>query len=404
MQQLLAIAKNTFLQTVRQPTYGIIVLVTLGGLALAPSLTGWTLDDDDKMLRDIGLSTLLIQGLFLACFTASSVINTEIEEKVVLTSVVKPISRFAFILGKYLGVLGAVAAAQYLAGAAIFMMLRHGVMQTASDTLDMTVVIFGPIAVVFALAAATALNYVFDWRFLPAFLTLIVPLSLLGLVVQLTLGKDWKPKSYEITQTMDNLPSEVMQEGTLRGIVEFRPLEGHGTLTGNRGLLVHKILRGPINDDDRDYLMNLSDMAQWKKDVNFLVIETRKHQGPEIFKAGVLVFGAVAVLTSIAVMLSTRWGMIATYVGSIFATCVGLTVDHYQHQIIHSRAPGWMKTAVEWVYPVIPNFQMFWMIDALSEDRIIPWNYVANAYGYAALCIAAFLLAAGALFETREVG
>src|SRR6185369_4986812 len=102
--------------------------------------------------------------------------------------------------------------------------------------------------------------------------------------------------SYEVTQTMDNLPPEAMQEGALRGIVEFRPLAGHGTLTGNRGLLVHKILGGPINDDDRDYLINLSEMPQWKKDVNFLVIETRKHQGPETFKAGVLVFGAVAIL------------------------------------------------------------------------------------------------------------
>ena len=49
------------------------VQATLGGLALAPSLTGWTLDNDDKMLRDIGLSTLLIQGLFLTCFAASAI-------------------------------------------------------------------------------------------------------------------------------------------------------------------------------------------------------------------------------------------------------------------------------------------------------------------------------------------
>jgi len=404
MQQSYAIAKNTFLQTVRQPTYGIIVLVTLGGLALAPSLTGWTLDDDDKMLRDIGLSTLLIEGLFLACFTASSVINTEIDEKVVLTSMAKPISRFAFIFGKYLGVLAAVGAAQYLAGVAIFMMLRHGVMQTASDQLDMTVIVFGPLAVIAALVAATALNYVFDWRFLPAFLSLIVPLSIVGVIVLLSVDKQWKPKTYEVTQTMDNLPPEASEPGALRGIIEFRPLEGHGTLEGNRGLLVHKTLRGPINDDDRDYLMNLSDSGQWKKDINFLVIETRKHQGPEIFKAGLLVFGAVSVLTAIAVMLSTRCGMIATYVGCILATCLGLTVDHYQHQIAHSRAPEAIKTAVAWAYPVIPNFQMFWMIDALSEDRLIPWSYVGQAYGYAALCIGAFMLASAALFETREVG
>ncbi len=60
MTQFLAIVKNSFLQAIRQPVYGIVVLVTLLGLALAPSMTGWTLEDDNKMLRDIGLSTLLV--------------------------------------------------------------------------------------------------------------------------------------------------------------------------------------------------------------------------------------------------------------------------------------------------------------------------------------------------------
>ena len=114
MSQFLAITRNTFVQTVRQPIYAIIVLVTLGGLALAPSLTGWTLDDDNKMLRDLGLSTLLVQGLFLSCFAASVVLNAEIEDKTVLTSVAKPVGRPVLVLGKYTGVLGALLVAHYL--------------------------------------------------------------------------------------------------------------------------------------------------------------------------------------------------------------------------------------------------------------------------------------------------
>ena len=105
MIQFPAIVKNSFLQAVRQPVFGIIVIVTLGGLALAPSMTGWTLDDDNKMLRDIGLSTLLVQGIFLACFCASNVIDQEIADRTALTVVAKPVSREVFILGKYVGIL-----------------------------------------------------------------------------------------------------------------------------------------------------------------------------------------------------------------------------------------------------------------------------------------------------------
>jgi len=49
------------------------------------------------------------------------------------------------------------------------------------------------------------------------------------------------------------------------------------------------------------------------------------------------------------------------------------------------------------------NLQVFWMGDALSVDQAIPWSYVATACGYAALDVAAVLLAGMFLFEGREI-
>src|SRR5262245_51378904 len=141
MTRFLAVTRNTFLQTLRQPIYGLIVLATLGSLALAPSITGWTLDDDNKLLRDLGLSTLLVQGLFLAAFSAAGVISKEIEDKTVLTVAAKPISRGTFIAGKYCGVLLALCVAHYLAMLALTLTLRHGVLQTSAESSDVTVLI-----------------------------------------------------------------------------------------------------------------------------------------------------------------------------------------------------------------------------------------------------------------------
>ena len=53
---------------------------------------------------------------------------------------------------------------------------------------------------------------------------------------------------------------------------------------------------------------------------------------------------------------------------------------------------------------MVPNFQFFWMVDALNEYRLIPLSYVVSTSGYALAYIAALLLLAMALFETREVG
>src|SRR5262245_7401566 len=138
MSQFVAVTRNTFLQTLRQPIYGIIVLATLGSLAIEPSITGWTLDDDNKLLRDLGLSTLLIQGLFLAAFGASGVISKEIEDRTVLTVVAKPIGRATFIAGKYAGVLLALCLAHYIAILGFVMTLRHGVLQTSAESSDIT--------------------------------------------------------------------------------------------------------------------------------------------------------------------------------------------------------------------------------------------------------------------------
>jgi hypothetical protein len=399
MSRVVAISKNAFLQTVRQPVYGIILLATLGGLALAPSITGWTLDDDNKMLRDIGLSTLLIQGLFLACFAASSVLDVEIEDKSVLTVAAKPVPRWQFVLGKYLGVLGALTAAHYLAGMAFYMTMRHGVLQTARETSDPTVLVLGPGIMLLVLIVAAVLNYIYDWRFLPTVFTLVLPLWTLSTVVLLVIDRDWKIRSFEITQTMDNLPPEVTDPTVLKGIVVFRPLPGDSQIQGHRGLLVRREWDGPINDADHKYLLGLTDQLQWKRDVDFLVTESRKAQGLEIFKAGVLVLVALTILSSLAVAAATRLGMIANFVVCLAAIMAGLAAD----QIIKPIAEAG-ETWASIVYRAIPNFQCFWMIDALSDNRVIPWSYLASAASYGVLYALALLLLGMALFETREVG
>jgi hypothetical protein len=399
MNQWLAVARNTCLQTMRQPVYGLILVASLGGFALMPSLTGWTLDDDNKMLRDLGLSTLLMQGLFLACFAASQVLDTEIEDKTVLTVAAKPVGRFVFILGKYAGVMLAVLSAHYLGTVAFFMAMRHGVLQTASDTSDVTVLVMGPGLMLLVVVASTVLNYVWDWRFLPTMIGLSLPAAALGSAVLLVVDRHWRIGGYETTQTMDDLPPEIDDPTKLRGIIEFRPLEGFSTLPGHRGLLVRKNWKGPISDAEREYLAGLSPSLRWKKDINFLFSETRKLQAPEVFKSSILILVAVGMLAAMAVAASTRLGMISTLVVCLAALGAGLSAE----QVLRPLADAG-STWASGVCQLLPNFQFFWMIDALSEDRVIPWRYVVGAGGYGLLYGAAALLLGAALFETREVG
>src|SRR3972149_2942165 len=138
-----ALPLNPFVETLPQPIYGVILLATAGMLILNVSLAGFTLDDDDKLLLDLGLSTLLLSGLFLSAFSAAGVLSREIENKTVLTVISKPVSRPVFILGKFAGLMAALLIAYYLCTLVFVLTIRHGVLQSSSDPWDAPVLTFG---------------------------------------------------------------------------------------------------------------------------------------------------------------------------------------------------------------------------------------------------------------------
>ena len=60
INKLFTVAKNTFTETLRQPVYSVILAFALFLFILSPSITMYSLDEDIKLLREIGLSTLFI--------------------------------------------------------------------------------------------------------------------------------------------------------------------------------------------------------------------------------------------------------------------------------------------------------------------------------------------------------
>lgn len=169
MQKLWAIATNAFLETIRQPIFLILLLVTFGILVLDLSLAGWTMDNesngDNRMLIDLGLSTLLMSGLFVAAFSASGTLAREIEDRTVLTVVSKPVARPIVLLGKFLGVAAAVTVAFYLASLVFLMTVRHGVMTTVRDKFDLAVVCLGLGSFFLTMLLSLFCNYFFGWNF-----------------------------------------------------------------------------------------------------------------------------------------------------------------------------------------------------------------------------------------------
>lgn len=192
MHKVFTIANNTFTETLRQPVYAVILATALLLFFISPSLTMYTMSDDNKLLREIGLSTLFLTCLFIAIFSASGAVAEEIESKTITTVLSKPVQRPIFILAKFLGVVAAVALAHYICTIALLMVIRHGVLETARDTHDWTVIGTAATVVGIAVLLSAFFNYAYDWKFSSTVIVLGAILATLGVIFLALIDRNWQ--------------------------------------------------------------------------------------------------------------------------------------------------------------------------------------------------------------------
>ncbi len=114
--------------------------------------------------------------------------------------------------------------------------------------------------------------------------------------------------------------------------------------------------------------------------------------------AGLLILFALWILAGLALLCSTRLELISTLVICSGFFLLGLMSDY----LFGSRAEkgSWWASIL---YTVLPNWQQFWMADALETEKSIPWKYVGTALAYVVGYVGASLAAALCLFEDREL-
>jgi ABC-type transport system involved in multi-copper enzyme maturation permease subunit len=100
---LLAVAANTYRETVRERVlYNLVffaILMTLSGLLLRQL----SIRQDEKIIKDVGLASMEIFGTMIAIFIGVGLVGKEIERRSLHPLLAKPLSREAFLLGKFCG-------------------------------------------------------------------------------------------------------------------------------------------------------------------------------------------------------------------------------------------------------------------------------------------------------------
>jgi ABC-type transport system involved in multi-copper enzyme maturation permease subunit len=104
LPKLSAVALSTAKSTIAQPLFAIIMALGIFALVIFIFIPYFTLTSDIKMLKDSGLSLILILSIIQAVWAASTSVADEVEGKTALTVLSKPVSRRDFILGKFAGI------------------------------------------------------------------------------------------------------------------------------------------------------------------------------------------------------------------------------------------------------------------------------------------------------------
>lgn len=193
LQQIWTVAHTTFRESIRQPIYLVVLLTTVALLALSPAFSTYTLEEDDRLLVDVGLNAIFLGGVFLSSFTAAGVLSEEIRRRTVLSIVSKPIGRAVFLIGKFLGVCAAIAVAHWIWSVVFVLTLRHGVMMTVRDPYHLPVLTSGFGALGLSLLLAVLINYFLRKPFASTFTLLFAVLLAVGTVPAFWFDPFWEP-------------------------------------------------------------------------------------------------------------------------------------------------------------------------------------------------------------------
>jgi len=124
--RVFAVAHNTFRESVRDKV--LYVLLFFGAVAIIGSKAlAWTsIGQDIKIVKDISLGAVSVFGVLISIFVGTSLVYKEIDKRTIYTIICRPMWRFEFILGKYVGLaflLALVTAAMTLVAASYITVL-----------------------------------------------------------------------------------------------------------------------------------------------------------------------------------------------------------------------------------------------------------------------------------------
>jgi ABC-type transport system involved in multi-copper enzyme maturation permease subunit len=98
-----AIASNTFREAIRDRILYLLLFFAVAALAFSRLLALLSVGDRAKVIMDVGLGSLSLFGTLMAVLMGTGLVFKEIDKRTIYTLLAKPLHRWQFLLGKFIG-------------------------------------------------------------------------------------------------------------------------------------------------------------------------------------------------------------------------------------------------------------------------------------------------------------
>ena len=174
MSRIWAIALNTFREAVRDRILHGVIGLASAVLVFTLALGEMSLNQERRVVEDIGLAAISFFSVVVAIFLGSSLLYKEIERKTLYVVLPKPVHRWEFIVGKFGGIV--------LTGL-VFIAIMGGILSSV-----MGVQAGGRLAVALGVATAFVATLIVIFRKLSDATLLLIPLAFLYCAVAMVVA------------------------------------------------------------------------------------------------------------------------------------------------------------------------------------------------------------------------
>jgi ABC-type transport system involved in multi-copper enzyme maturation permease subunit len=133
VRPILSIASTTIGEAIRRRVLLIILLIGVLFLAIAPSLGILSARSETTVLKGMMLGVIQLTSAVIAVVLTVYMLPNEIERRTIYTILSKPVQRWQFLVGKYLGAVGALAIMMVLMSVVMVLMYWYEQRSPISD-------------------------------------------------------------------------------------------------------------------------------------------------------------------------------------------------------------------------------------------------------------------------------